>query len=280
MFKILSSLIVVLILVAACAPPVSEPLPTEPVVPTEPEPAEPKPEPQKDTLVRDLAPIDDVQVMLLESFPVQVNVAIRGYLPDACTEIEHVKQDASGNTFKITIGTVRPKELACADVIEPFEEVVSLDVLGLKAGVYTVDVNGVTQTFELQMDNEPPREDDASDTSTSPGADPGKADEANMQIGIAPVEKVQAVVVSTDPLRVEATVVGYLPDGCTELGDMTQEWEGDTLYVTLTTKRPAGMACITMITPFEQVIPIDVSGITAGTYTIQVNDISTTVTVQ
>jgi len=41
----------------------------------------------------------------------------------------------------------------CAQVMTPFEEVVALDVVGLKAGVYTVDVNGVGDTFELQMDN-------------------------------------------------------------------------------------------------------------------------------
>ena len=36
-----------------------------------------------------------------------------------------------------------------------FEEVTSLDVYGLKKGFYTVDVNGVTDIFELQIDNIP-----------------------------------------------------------------------------------------------------------------------------
>jgi len=31
----------------------------------------------------------------------------------------------------------------------PFQEVISLDVYGLKAGVYNVDVNGIKGTFEL-----------------------------------------------------------------------------------------------------------------------------------
>jgi len=49
----------------------------------------------------------------------------------------------------------------CAEVLVPFEETTSLDVVGLPAGVYTVNVNGVSDTFEFTVDNamaEPPVE--------------------------------------------------------------------------------------------------------------------------
>ncbi len=58
-----------------------------------------------------------------------------------------------GDTFFVTITTSRPADAVCAQVMTPFAEVVALDVVGLKTGVYTVDVNGVRDTFELQMDN-------------------------------------------------------------------------------------------------------------------------------
>jgi inhibitor of cysteine peptidase len=282
-------LIVVFFLLSACAPPVTDsgPLPTDTAKPElsdqkseagQDETKDDVKDDSKDEVVRGLAPIEDVQIIMLESFPVQVNVSVRGYLPDACTGISEVTQERAGNEYKIEITTVRPKDTACADVIEPFQESIRLDVVGLEAGVYTVDVNGVTQTFELQTDNELPSEGD-SDDDTFAGANVGEDDMADMEIGIAPVEVVEVELVSTDPLQAQATVTGYLPDGCTELGEMEQMWEGDTLYVKLTTKRPAGAACITMIQPFEQVIPLDSSGLSTGTFTVQVNEVSASLTV-
>ncbi|HZJ35859.1 MAG TPA: hypothetical protein VFD29_04465, partial [Gillisia sp.] len=34
-----------------------------------------------------LAPVDEIDILILESFPVQINVIARGNLPDPCTEI-------------------------------------------------------------------------------------------------------------------------------------------------------------------------------------------------
>lgn len=286
MSKNLLTLIALFLLLSACAPPVTDaqPLPTDATVPENP-PSDTEAPAAKDELLLGEAPVEAVDVVIQESFPVQVSAVVRGYLPDACTEISRVAADQVGETFNITVATARPKDTACAEVIQSFEETVPLDVLGLAAGVYTVDANGVTATFELQVDNGSPAFDASEEGAQSTGTDPGAADEADkekkeMVIGTAPVETVQVEVIGSDPLQAQATVTGYLPDGCTELGEMTQEWQGDTLIVTLTTQRPAGMACITMISPYEQVIPLDVSGVTAGTYTVQVNDVAATLTVQ
>lgn len=91
--------------------------------------------------------------MLLESFPIQVRVAARGYLSDSCTEIREITKERDGNTFQITITTSRPADKMCPQVIVPFEEAISLYVVGLPAGVYTVEVNGVSDTFEFTVDN-------------------------------------------------------------------------------------------------------------------------------
>jgi len=100
-----------------------------------------------------VANVNDIEIMLLESFPVQVNVVARGEHPDSCTEVDKITTRREGNTFFVTITTSRPADVICAQVITPFEEVISLDVIGLKADIYTGDVNGVRDTFELQIDN-------------------------------------------------------------------------------------------------------------------------------
>lgn len=99
------------------------------------------------------ATVENIEIMILESFPVQVKVNARGYLPDGCTKIDEITKEKNNNTFSINIKTVRPADTFCTEAIIPFQEVISLDVYGLKAGIYNVDVNGVKGTFEMVTDN-------------------------------------------------------------------------------------------------------------------------------
>jgi len=99
-----------------------------------------------------LAPVEEIEIVILESFPVQVQVIASGNLPDPCTEIYQINQEIEDNTFFVTIKTYRPPGL-CIQVLAPFEEIISLEVYGLPAGTYTVDINGVQATFDLEVDN-------------------------------------------------------------------------------------------------------------------------------
>ena len=87
-----------------------------------------------------LAKVEEIDMLTLESFPVQIFVIARGYLPDPCTEISEILQKREGDTFFITIKTYRPPG-ACIQVLAPFEKIIHLEVYGLPAGTYTVDVN-------------------------------------------------------------------------------------------------------------------------------------------
>jgi len=99
-----------------------------------------------------LAPVDEIDILILEIFPVQINVIASGNLPDPCTEISEVIKEREGDTFFVTIKTYRSPGF-CIQVLAPFEEIIPLDVYGLPAGTYTVDVNGVQDTFDLEVDN-------------------------------------------------------------------------------------------------------------------------------
>ena len=95
-----------------------------------------------------LAPVDEIDILILEIFPVQINVIASGNLPDPCTEISEVIKEREGDTFFITIKTYRSPGF-CIQVLAPFEETIPLEVYELPAGTYTVDVNGVQATFDL-----------------------------------------------------------------------------------------------------------------------------------
>lgn len=98
------------------------------------------------------AEVEEIDILTLESFPVQIFVIARGYLPDPCTEISEVSQAKEGNSFFITIKTYRPPGI-CIQVLTPFEKIIPLEVYGLPAGTYLVEVNGVQDTFDLELDN-------------------------------------------------------------------------------------------------------------------------------
>lgn len=132
--------------------------PTETAEVATPEPAEP---------IAALAPVDSIEIQIAESFPVQVFVRARGELPDGCTEIDQINTAETGSTFNVTITTLRPADALCTEAVVPFEEVVPLDVDGLPAGNYTVNVNGINGSFSLAVDNfisDEPTEAAATDT--------------------------------------------------------------------------------------------------------------------
>jgi inhibitor of cysteine peptidase len=99
-----------------------------------------------------LATVEEIDILTLESFPVQIFVIARGYLPNVCTEISEISKVREGNTFFITIKTYSSPGF-CIQMLAPFEKTISLDVYGLPAGTYTVEVNGVQGSFDLEIDN-------------------------------------------------------------------------------------------------------------------------------
>lgn len=107
------------------------------------------------SLLAGKAVVDNTDILILESFPVQVHVVARGNLPDGCTQIDEIQQERVDNAFQVTITTARPAGAVCTEAVVPWEKTVALDVYGLPAGTYTVDVNGVTGSFDLAIDNVP-----------------------------------------------------------------------------------------------------------------------------
>jgi SdrD B-like domain len=162
----LALLVLASLVMAACAPvtaapstatpPASTPVAPPPVTPTTPPPGSPTPSAPTPTGVAmetGRAPVDSFDILVLESFPVQINLVVRGNLPDACTTIDSVTQSRRGNTFVVTLKTTRPAGALCGAVLVPYEQRVPLDVQGLPKGTYTVEVNGVTDSFTLSVDN-------------------------------------------------------------------------------------------------------------------------------
>jgi hypothetical protein len=126
---------------AATPPPVTQPAATQPVTGGGEEPST-----QADT---GTAVVESLDVRILESFPVQVQAVVTGYLPDGCTTIAATDAVQEGSNFRIRIITARPQDAICTMALVPFEQIVPLATAGLPAGEYQVVVNDLAAAFTL-----------------------------------------------------------------------------------------------------------------------------------
>lgn len=109
-----------------------------------------------DEMISGEAMVESIQINIMESFPLQASVDITGFLGDGCTELDEISVTRNEETFMVLVTTKRPSLAVCTQQLVGFQETVTLDILGLPAGDYTVNVNGVTDTFNLPMDNVSP----------------------------------------------------------------------------------------------------------------------------
>lgn len=92
--------------------------------------------------------IDGVEVLLLESWPVQVQAVVRGNLPTPCHALtwDLAEPDADGRIVLTVFSTV-DLDQACTQVLHPFEQ--TIDVGSFTSGAYVLVVNGVEYPFEI-----------------------------------------------------------------------------------------------------------------------------------
>jgi len=76
---------------------------------------------QDGDVVTGMANVESVELLIMESFPVQVNAVVRGTLPDGCTMLDGPSVTRDGNTFVISLSTTREADAACTQALVPFE---------------------------------------------------------------------------------------------------------------------------------------------------------------
>jgi len=100
----------------------------------------------------------------------------------------------------------------------------------------------------------------------------------NYIYGDANVESIEIEVRDSFPVQVTVTARGSLLDACTEIDETTVQRTDDAFHVQITTRRQADQTCIQVLTPFEKTIDLETTGLPAGAYTVEVNDVSDTFT--
>ncbi len=84
----------------------------------------------------------------------------------------------------------------------------------------------------------------------------------------AMVDSVEALVLESWALQVQAVISGNLPDGCTTIHKIESRRDHSRFMITIYTQRDKEAFCTQVLVPFEETHPLNVYGLPAGTYTI------------
>ena len=134
---ILPALIVAIFVLNACVPAGTGPNMDEPAMP------EFTPTPLSANLgsLRGNIYLDSTELLTLESFPLQFTLVLKGNLPTPCHQLHlEVTPPDSKNRINVDVYTVVQTDMACVQVLEPFEQ--NLPLGSFPAGHYTLWVNG------------------------------------------------------------------------------------------------------------------------------------------
>jgi hypothetical protein len=103
-----------------------------------------------DAVEKQLAYVEEIAVAVLFTDPPQVELNVVGYKSNPCVEL-NIAVTRKGNTFYVAVGETPLQTLvACIQVTDPFDIMISLDVRGLPVGNYQVIVNDQTIDFDLE----------------------------------------------------------------------------------------------------------------------------------
>jgi len=150
MKKRLITVLLLASLTAACVPtPTEVPIPDSPSIspittglPTEALPAMPyAPQPGDANLSRENIFIDEMGLLIRESYPPQVSLSISGNLPTPCHALRaEINAPDAENKINLNVYSVVDPNMLCAQMLKPFQENIGLETY--PPGHYTVWVNG------------------------------------------------------------------------------------------------------------------------------------------
>lgn len=91
---------------------------------------------------------------------------------------------------------------------------------------------------------------------------------------LAKVDRVEVVTSRGNPPGYAVVASGLLPDRCTQLGRASQRVAATTIRITLPTQPAAGTCSQVGSAPFEETIPLRLTGLAAGSYAVEVNGVT------
>ena len=102
--------------------------------------------------VQVLAPIDSVEVLVMESFPPQYALVVLSGLPNGCVTFGGYRLEQGGDVIRIEVVNWKPadRSILCTEVYGTVETRINLGSDFESGRTYTIEVNDVTESFVAQ----------------------------------------------------------------------------------------------------------------------------------
>lgn len=203
----------------------------------------------------------DVAVEVGVGSPIPVFVDIGADLPDRCAQVGFVEVIQDGALFKVYVGTIPSQETDCLADTVPFRMKIPLNVVGLRAGSYAVEVNSVRADFTLDVETE---SSELRTQETPVVKDEILVDDVRIEVGLG------------SPRPVMAVVSANLPNACAQLGEVQMHRAGNQYFVRLIAYVPAETDCNPDTLPLRIELPLNTINLPDGTYEVIINGAATT----
>ena len=105
-------------------------------------------------------------------------------------------------------------------------------------------------------------------------------DEQRIEIRPAPIHEVQVNIAESFPPQIFVYIRGGLADACTTFYELTVERSGNIINIEVTTQRPKEAICAQVYGYFEENVALGIEFTSGETYTINVNDETTSFLMQ
>ncbi|HEV8241244.1 MAG TPA: HAD family acid phosphatase [Thermoanaerobaculia bacterium] len=103
----------------------------------------------------------------------------------------------------------------------------------------------------------------------APAASNGAAPADDMADGKVYVDEVRALLEKSLPAKLRVTIRGNLADGCTKLQEPQVTRQRRAFHIALPATREKGRMCTEALVPFERAVPVSITGLPSGTYTVE-----------
>ncbi|MBN1369688.1 MAG: hypothetical protein JW954_05585 [Dehalococcoidaceae bacterium] len=100
--------------------------------------------------------------------------------------------------------------------------------------------------------------------------------QSSLEIKLAPIHEVDVYIMESNPEQIGVHIRGGLSDGCTTFHGLTVTREGNVVNIEVTVQRPRGVDCPAIYTYFEQNVNLGTDFAFGTTFTLNVNDYTTT----
>lgn len=87
--------------------------------------------------------ISETQLLVMESYPVQLSLVVNGDLPTPCHQFQaDVPEPDANNAIHVQVYSLVNPDTMCVEVLKPFEQGIAIPMHGQVDGQYSVWLNG------------------------------------------------------------------------------------------------------------------------------------------